>query len=93
MIAATDTVARDETALVSELDQELIILDVADGKYLTIDPVGAAIWRLIEHPVAVEALVEQLAERYDAPAEQIRQDVLAFLGKLADRGFVRAVAG
>ncbi|MFA6124823.1 MAG: PqqD family protein [Sphingomonas sp.] len=92
MISASDTIVRDETTLVSALDDELIMIDIANGKYLTIDRIGAAIWEAIAQPVSVEALVAGLADRYDAPREQIGEDVLPFLDNLAARGFVRIVA-
>ncbi|MES1971437.1 MAG: PqqD family protein [Pseudomonadota bacterium] len=92
MISASDTIVRDETTLVSALDDELIIIDIAKGKYLAIDRIGAAIWEAIAQPVAVETLVDGLADRYAAPREQIGSDVLAFLDNLASRGLVRIVA-
>lgn len=92
MISASNTIVRDETTLVSALDDELIIIDIAKGKYLAIDRIGAAIWEAIAQPVAVETLVDGLADRYAAPREQIGSDVLAFLDNLASRGLVRIVA-
>ena len=92
MISASDTIVRDETTLVSALDDELIIIDIAKGKYLAIDRIGAAIWEAIAQPVAVGTLVDGLADRYAAPREQIGSDVLAFLDNLASRGLVRIVA-
>lgn len=91
MICASDTIVRDETTLVSALDDELIMIDIAHGKYLTIDRIGAAIWQALAQPVSVDALVAHLADRYAAPPEQIGKDILPFLNNLAGRGFVRVV--
>jgi hypothetical protein len=88
MIAATDTVVRDEATLVSALDKELIMLDFANGKYLTINAVGTSVWQMIETPVPVETVVGQLIDLYEAPRDQILHDVLAFLDDLASRGLV-----
>ncbi|PTS75187.1 PqqD family protein [Sphingomonas sp. HMWF008] len=92
MISASDTIVQDGSALFSPLDQELVMIDVASGKYLSIDAIGAAIWQAIAQPVGVDPLIDTLADRYGAPRDQVRDDVLAFLNNLASRGFVRIVA-
>lgn len=93
MISASDMIVQDEAALCSALDDDLIMIDVANGKYLTVDTVGAAIWQLIARPITMTDLVERLADRYAASREQIHDDVLAFLDDLASRGLVRIVPG
>lgn len=93
MISASDMIVQDEAALCSALDDDLIMIDVANGKYLTVDTVGAAIWQLIARPITITDLVERLADRYAASREQIHDDVLAFLDDLATRGLVRIVPG
>lgn len=92
MISASDTIVQDGSALFSPLDKELVMIDVASGKYLSIDAIGAAIWQAIAQPVGVDQLIDTLADRYGAPRDQVRDDVLAFLNNLASRGFVRIVA-
>ncbi|MFA5964325.1 MAG: PqqD family peptide modification chaperone [Sphingomonas sp.] len=93
MISAGDTVVQHEATLCSALDDDLIMIDVANGKYLTIDAIGAAIWQAIARPITVADLVEGLADHYAASREQIHVDVLAFLDNLASRGLVRIVPG
>jgi len=92
MIAANDTIVRDEKTLVSAFDEELIMLDFTNSKYLTINAIGASIWQRIEQPIQVEVLVSQLSDLYDAPREQILRDVLAFLEDLDSRGFILVTA-
>jgi hypothetical protein len=93
MISANDTIVRDPAALFSALDDQLIMIDIESGKYLTIDAIGTDIWQAIEQPIVVETLVERLMDRYAAPRERIREDALAFLNNLATRGFVRLASG
>lgn len=92
MTAENRTFVREDCIIATALDQELIVLDVEKGKYLTINAVGADIWRLLVDPISFEALVSTLAERYDGPHEQISRDALVFLDKLVSRGLVRVVA-
>lgn len=93
MISASDTIVRNESTLSSAMDDELIMIDIASGKYIAIDRIGAAIWEAIAQPITVDALADTLADRYAAPRAQIRDDVLAFLNKLAARDFVRLAPG
>ena len=52
---------------------------------LMLDPVGAAILSRVDGRNTVDRIVADLAAAYDAPAEVIRGDVVAFLADLADR--------
>lgn len=48
-----------------------------------------AIVRLCDGSRTTEAMVAELAEEYDAPADKIREDVVACLRELAQAGLIR----
>ena len=49
---------------------------------LTLNDVGADIWRMLPEVKDEEEIVQRLLQEYEAEAEEIRPDVLAFLDKL-----------
>lgn len=59
-----------------------IVMSISAGQYLTFDDIGFAIWQALKESVRVDDLVDTLATEYDAPRDQVKTDVLAFLRKL-----------
>ena len=55
---------------------------------ITLNPVGAYIWELLEQEQTVESLVAAITARYEVDAEKAREDVSAFVEKLAATGAV-----
>ena len=72
-----------------DLDEEAVILDMESGTYFGLDPVGTAIWKLIQVPIRVEEIRNQLVERYDVDGERCTQDLLALLEDLIREGLAR----
>ncbi len=73
---------RSPKLLATEVDGELVMMDIESSNYFNLDPIGTAIWQRLENPVGFEALCLDLQQRYDAPLERIRQDVAALLSDL-----------
>ena len=51
---------------------------------LTLNDVGADIWKMLPEVKDEEEIVQRLLQEYDATAEEIRPDVSAFLDKLRE---------
>jgi hypothetical protein len=72
---------------------ETIIVPVVGGvgeldTIFTLNEVGSHIWGLLEAPIAVHAIVEEVARTFDAPASDVERDVVEFLEHLATAGLV-----
>ncbi len=74
----------------SDLDGEVVILNLRDGIYYGLDPVGAAIWQLVQEPRTVLQIRDCLLQEYDVEPDVCLQDVLALLADLAARQIVEA---
>lgn len=83
---AVVVVANDLTS--ADLGGEAVILDVNNGQYYGLNEVGAQILELIKEPTSVGVVVDALLEKYDANAEQLKEDVFSFLQALEDRGLI-----
>jgi hypothetical protein len=70
-------------------DGEVVILNVADGVYYGMNPVGGRIWSLITQPRRVREICDILLDEYDIESEQCMQEVLALLKELLDQGLVQ----
>ena len=64
------------------IDGETIIINVATGTYYSLDGVGSEIWRALELTASIDAIVDVLAGRYDAPRDTVAQATHALLDEL-----------
>ena len=65
-----------------------VLLDPQSGEYFSLSDVGARIWELCDGDHTDDAIAEQLATEYDAPAETIRADALGLLAELESEGLL-----
>jgi len=72
-----------------DLVEEAAILNLKDGVYYGLNPVGARIWNLIQKPVKVRDILEVLLEEYDVEKEVCQNDLMELLGQLLDKELVK----
>ena len=77
-------------ALSTTLGEESVILNIATGRYFSLDNVGALVWSRLQQdpPISVEALEAAILARYDVAPDRCRRDLLALLGELHRAGLV-----
>ena len=78
--------------MASDLAGEMVLLNLADGVYYGLDAVGAHIWRLLDEPRTVRAVVDDVVAQYHVDRVRCEDDVLTFLGDLSTHGLVVVVA-
>ena len=88
MILPTTQVKASSDQVSCDLAGEAAILDLQNGIYYGLDPVGARIWELIQTPRNTQEVVSLLLDEYDVDAAQCQDDVLALLGQLSERGLI-----
>jgi hypothetical protein len=83
---------RNPSIFASQVDDELVMLDDAQGLYFGLNPVGRKIWELLDLPRSYDALLQSLAQTYDVDLEQCNADVRPFLGQLIEHRLVQISA-
>lgn len=68
----------------AEIEDENVILDLEEGMYYGLNPVGAQIWRRIQEPTSVGKIVTEIANEYDVDYEQCFDDVVSLLQDLEE---------
>jgi hypothetical protein len=82
MASLADKVSVSKDVLVSEVENEAVLLNQATGKYFTLDEIGTRIWKLIvQHGQLAQVHQAMLAE-YDVDPQQLEQDLLTLTDKL-----------
>jgi hypothetical protein len=74
------------------LSDEVVILNLATGTYFGLDGVGGRIWCLIAEHGSREKILEILKQEFDAPEEQLRQDLDQLVQQLTDKRLIRVNA-
>jgi hypothetical protein len=79
-----------------EIEGELIIVPLAAGigdmedELFSLNETGRAIWSRLDGVRDAAAIAQELALEYDAPFDEIAQDVCGLLAELLKRGIVCA---
>jgi hypothetical protein len=75
-----------------ELTDEVVILNLRNGEYYGLNPVGAKIWTMIQEPRTVADIRDAiLAEYEELTPDECTQDVLELLQQLADSELLEVV--
>lgn len=74
--------------MVSEVDGELVMMDIEKGTYYGLDPVAARIWQAVGQPTRVADVCAQMLEQFDVDQDRCEAEVLAFIADLQSSGLV-----
>ena len=86
VVAAKDQVSCD-------LAGEAAILNIKNGVYYGLDPVGARIWNLMQEPRAVAEIQTAITDEYDVEPERCARDLVGLLEKLLAEGLIEVRDG
>ena len=86
VVAAKDQVSCD-------LAGEAAILNIKNGVYYGLDPVGARIWNLMQEPRAVADIQNTITGEYDVEPERCARDLFGLLEKLLAEGLIEVKDG
>jgi hypothetical protein len=75
-------------AMVRIVGDESVVLDLASGRYLGMNPVGTRVWELLATGSTPGAAVSTLLGEFDVEESVLRKDVSAFVGELINLGLV-----
>jgi coenzyme PQQ biosynthesis protein PqqD len=84
MIATDSRFRRRDRVLVQRAAGKHVLLNLDDGQYYALDEVSGRIWELCDGEHSVEAVVAALCQDFDAPAETVEADVVAFVGEMVE---------
>lgn len=68
--------------IVEEIDNELLILDVNNGKYFALNSVSNDIWKILENPLNVNEIISELTKIYDVDYKKCEEDTFVAIKKM-----------
>ena len=73
----------------AELDGEAVVLNLKDGVYFGLNPVGSRVWSLLkEAPKSVAELRQTILAEYDVGYEECDKDLRSLLDALQGHGLI-----
>jgi hypothetical protein len=82
-------ISRSPTVVTAEVDGEIVMMSIEQGRYFGLDDIGSDIWKRIEPPCSFATLVDGLAAEYEADRATIAADVQSLLGRMVEQDVVR----
>lgn len=79
----------DDKLVYCELEGESVILNLENGVYYGLDPVGSFVWNLIQSPREINEIRDLMLDEYEVDPEKCMQDLLELLNDLAAKGLVK----
>lgn len=76
-------------AIYNKIDDEVVIMSLANDAYINLNEVGSRIWELlVESAHSLDELVETLIEEFEVTEQKCRDDVSVFLDEMLAKGLV-----
>ena len=88
-IQPSSRVIRSEAIIAAEIDESVVMMDVEEGRYYELNPVGARVWALAERGPRIAEVCEALVAEYAVAPGTCHDATLAFVGELSRLGVVR----
>jgi hypothetical protein len=79
---------RNSKTISGRLHDELVMMDLDQGKYFSLNPVATRIWDLLERTLMADELYMVLIDEYDVEPERCRIEVEEHLGEMVKLGLV-----
>ena len=83
MVSKSSVVVAARDQLSCDLAGEAAILNLKNGTYYGLDPVGARVWSLIQTPRTVGDIRDAILDEYDVEADRCERDLVALLRQLS----------
>jgi hypothetical protein len=74
---------KDNNLIISELGCDLVMMDIENGSYLSLNRTGRIIWEQIEKPIQVGDLIQLLMNRFSIDENICTIETIDFLTKIA----------
>ena len=87
-ITIDTTIQRNEGMVEAKIDGEMVMMSIENGEYYGLDDIATRIWDMIETPLTVKAICDQLSNEFDVSEAQCQSDVLHFLNVMADQNVI-----
>lgn len=87
-ISFSDRVRIPDDVLISNLQDEFVILNLNSERYFGLDDVGTRMLTVLSTSSSIEAAYELLLDEYQVDGQMLRQDLTSLIENLLQQGLV-----
>ncbi len=87
-LVGSTVIARNSEIVTANMDGEIVMMSVENGKYYNLGKMGSVIWDILEFPLSFEDLLKKLLATYNIKKEQCEKDVSYFLHQLKQENII-----
>lgn len=87
-ISDSSVISVTKEAVHCDVEDEVVILEMKEGIYYGLNPVGAFIWNIIKEPKTVAEIRDAVLEEYDVEKEVCEKDLMELLRELLGKGLI-----
>ncbi|MFT6136953.1 MAG: hypothetical protein ACJARP_000504 [Vicingaceae bacterium] len=88
-IKLANVITKNENVLSSEIDGDIVMMNIESGKYVSMNAVGSEIWKMLENEsVSVNQVSENLIKLFNVGQEQCEKETLTFCSKLFEENLI-----
>jgi len=84
-------ICRNPKQIFNEIDGHIVMLDINNETYYSLDDVGSSIWRELAEPCKIEQLIDKLVNSYEVTHSQCREDIEPFIDELISAGVIKII--
>jgi hypothetical protein len=89
MVSFSDRVRVPDDVLISNLQEESVILNLDSERYFGLDDVGTRFLSVLTTSDSIEAAYQKLLSEYNVDSESLRHDLIALVENLIEQGIVQ----
>lgn len=79
---------RNSRTISGRLHDEMVMMDIEQGKYFSLNPVATRIWDLLENALTIDEICGYLADEYEVEMLRCRAEVGELLKEMERLGLV-----
>lgn len=82
VVTIDDVIVKKAGLDASDMDGEVVMMDIDKGKYYCFNSVGSRVWEIIENPTSVKGIIDILLKEFNVDEKTCEEEVLRFLGMM-----------
>jgi hypothetical protein len=88
VITPNSTVKQSQGQVSTEIDGEVVLMDIEKGTYFGMNLVLSRIWKLMESSTTVSTICSKLMDEYEVSQEECLKDILECLEQLKKENLI-----
>ncbi len=88
MIDMKTIIQKTDNSIESEIDGEIVLMNLDNNEYYSMDRIGSVIWNSMVEPITIENIISKLLETYNVTQEACEEGTMKFLSVLKDKGII-----